>query len=79
MRVNFIGLDVVLFLLFLFFYIFDDLEFDCRNFNEWLELGFVDGKQYLVLGKVFLLRDDGKNGREYVWIDVGILDYDVEK
>lgn len=44
MRVNFIGFDVVLFFVFLFFYIFDDIEFDCRNLNEWLELGLVDGK-----------------------------------
>ena len=79
MRVNLTGPDAASFPPFLPLHTFDDSEFDCRNPNEWLELGIVDGKQHPVPGKALLSRDDGKNGGEYAWTDVGTLDYDVEK
>lgn len=79
MRVNLTGPDAAPFPAFLPLHIFDDTEFDCRNPNEWLELGLVDGKQHPVPGKALLLRERGKNGKGYAWTDVGTLDYDDMK
>ena len=79
MRVNLTGPDASPFPAFLPLHIFDDTEFDCRNPNEWLELGLVDGKQHPVPGKALLLRERGKNGKGYAWTDVGTLDYDDMK
>lgn len=79
MRVNLTGVDTAPFPSFLPLHTFDDTEYDCRNPREWLELGFVDGKQHPVPGKALLPKDNGKNGKEYSWTDVGMLDYDAEK
>ena len=79
MRVNLTGADTAPFPPFLPLHTFDDTEYDCRNPNEWLELGFVDGKQNPVPGKALLPKDNRKNGKEYAWTDVGMLDYDAEK
>ena len=79
MRVNLTGPDAASFPPFLPLHTFDDSEFDCHNPNEWLELGFVNGKQHPVPGKALLSRDNGKNGTDHAWTDVGTLDYDAEK
>ena len=79
MRVNLTGSDTAPFPPFLPLHTFDDTEYDCRNPKEWLELGFVDGKQHPVPGKALIPNEIGKNGKEYAWTDVGALEYDDEK
>lgn len=79
MRVNLTGADSSPFPPFLPLHTFDDTEYDCRNPQEWLELGLIDGKQHPVPGKALLLKDNGKIGKEYVWTDVGTLEYDADK
>lgn len=64
---------------FLPLHIFDNTEYDCRNPKEWLELGLIDGKQHPVPGKALLPKDNGENRIEFDWIDVGALDYDMNK
>lgn len=79
MRVNLTGPDSCPFPPFLPLHTFDDTEYDCRNPKEWLELGFIDGKQHPVPGKALLPKDNGRNGKEYAWTDVGTLEYDADK
>ena len=52
------GADPATFPPFLPLQVFDDVEYDCRNPHEWLQLGVVDGKQNPVPGKALLSKVD---------------------
>ena len=61
--------------------IFDNTEYDCRQPQEWLNLGVKGRSQKPVPGKA-LLSITGKDIADpdkFEWIDVGVMRYDPEK
>ena len=59
--------------------IFDNTEYDCRNPEEWLNLGRTGKSQKPVPGRA-LLSTTGKDIADpdrFLWMDVGVLQYDV--
>lgn len=63
---------------FLSLHVFDNTEYDCRQPEEWLELGVINGVQKPVPGKA-LLSSTGKDIADpdrFKWMDVGVLKYD---
>ncbi|XP_052808511.1 dynein axonemal heavy chain 1-like isoform X3 [Mya arenaria] len=66
--------------------IFDNMEFDCRTPEEWINMGFENGVRKPVPGEALLPKKDSDaelSERDprivYAWFDVGVLDYDTEK
>lgn len=59
---------------------FDDMEYDCRTPNEWLQLGREADGQRPVPGRALLANGLVKDGvKQHEWKDVGMIAYNARR